>query len=409
MKKSLLILFTLFIGIPLLFAGDLQIFCPAGFSVYLDGQFIGVTNEKYGLIKADIPNGQHSLSIKKDGFESINRSVVIEDNKTFELNIKPKESGFKVESLSPETQEMRNETGTLILRSLPTKCDVYLDSTIVGKSDLKVSQVKSGSHKIRYEFNGEQKTVPITLQNDDELQVKVNFIENTVEISSLLEQRRAEQERLSQQENEARLRKEQETQEAARLASIEEKRKSNGMTLICEYNCKDLNKESEVNSIQNKQAVIKKNKSDQPETKDIVVVDKGGNRHVIRVSYDLSGKRKYHEETVKKGMTKSDYDVVRTYDHDYTTTYHLRYDDTELGSIVRDVEYYCIMTTSYRFMKGSELHFDHKVPTNLKEAYEKTNFTKTYHVDGIAITVKQPEINIWADWMYKIQVDIKNE
>jgi hypothetical protein len=100
--------------------------------VFIDGHYAGKTP----LEKSDVASGQHSISITKEGFESLNRVV----------NLK-KESSSKY-SFGLKRLEKK---GLISVKTDPPGASVYLGVTHLGETPLKDVVVPLGQNRIRIE------------------------------------------------------------------------------------------------------------------------------------------------------------------------------------------------------------------------------------------------------------------
>jgi len=70
--------------------GNLQIYCPPGFAIYIDDKFAGkTTDEMSGLLIENLIPGSKTIRTYKEGFLGQTAVVVIIENKTIELIFSP--------------------------------------------------------------------------------------------------------------------------------------------------------------------------------------------------------------------------------------------------------------------------------------------------------------------------------
>lgn len=98
--------------------------------VFLDGEYLGKTP----LEKNEIPAGRHKLSIQKESYANLERTIEL-----------------KRESLSTYSFELKKITkqAFLTVTSSPEKADVYYGTEYLGKTPLKEIPVRSGQNRIR--------------------------------------------------------------------------------------------------------------------------------------------------------------------------------------------------------------------------------------------------------------------
>ncbi len=135
------------------FAGDIQVACPPGLRVYLDGRLAGTSSSREdGLFLANVREGAHVVRVEKDGFAPQSYHVEVR-----ELPIE-----VKVEEFSPEPpsrQEgkadaatVRQPVGDLLVTSAPQNCVVEIDGKTQTKSTpvLRVEGLEPGEHPISF-------------------------------------------------------------------------------------------------------------------------------------------------------------------------------------------------------------------------------------------------------------------
>ncbi|MFA7002432.1 MAG: PEGA domain-containing protein, partial [Verrucomicrobiia bacterium] len=109
---------------------------PNDAEVLVDNVFRGKTP----VLMTDLPAGQHRIVIKKDGYES----------KETVLNIQ--NEGDRQPKLI--SLELRSLLTAIKIISTPEKAKVYLDGSYVGESPQSIQNVLAGKHRVRVELDG---------------------------------------------------------------------------------------------------------------------------------------------------------------------------------------------------------------------------------------------------------------
>jgi len=107
---------------------------PNGASVYIDGEYIGLTPSTGALSKEVKANTVHSLQVKKDGYETYISSFSL--------------STGQIESFSPTLVASAPSKGTINVSSVPAGALVYIDNNYVGPSPV-IEVVSAGTHTVK--------------------------------------------------------------------------------------------------------------------------------------------------------------------------------------------------------------------------------------------------------------------
>jgi hypothetical protein len=192
MRKILVAAFAMcFISGFFVFAGDLQITCAAGYSVFIDGNKAGETTDFLnGLVVSGLSEGKHHVTISKQGFNKLEYDVPISNSKTYNLMVST-DSSSKVTSLdSSDSAKITRQTGTLIIRSLPLYADVSINGKKIGSADFRVDDQVAGPFRIEFVYKGKVLKYDGILQADDVMTIKADYTKNAVETSSVIEKYR---------------------------------------------------------------------------------------------------------------------------------------------------------------------------------------------------------------------------
>lgn len=171
--------------------GFLQINCIPGVKIYLDGKYIGTTTADHGaeggLDVSGVSPGSHSLRAEKEGYNPINLTVIVNDNRTSVVLVEFKERR-KVSadhiSTSKQTAYAREEVGSLEADSFPPEADVYLDQEYLEKTKLRASSIPPGWHRISFKRGAESLQGDIFIKPNHKLELLANFTEQKIKVSS---------------------------------------------------------------------------------------------------------------------------------------------------------------------------------------------------------------------------------
>lgn len=131
--------------------------------VFLDSIYLGKTP----LSKTELPSGKHNLTIQKDGYEIVEKTIELEREKksSFEFTLKPIQ-----------------KKSFITIKTLPQGANVYYGNTFLGKTPLNRVQVSSGQNRLRVEkkdfieiFQG------LELANGEEIKLSFNLKEGNSE------------------------------------------------------------------------------------------------------------------------------------------------------------------------------------------------------------------------------------
>jgi hypothetical protein len=157
MKRVFPLFLLLLIGLPTFsLAGDIQVLCEPGLRVFLDGEFMGVSNAKEdGLFLPNVPIGEHVIRIEKDGF--LPQSFTVQIGLPLEVRV----GEFMTEPESPQVEEappvkVGRSVGSLLITSAPQNCVVEIDGRSVTKDGpyLSIDDLAAGEHTISFSKPG---------------------------------------------------------------------------------------------------------------------------------------------------------------------------------------------------------------------------------------------------------------
>jgi len=187
MRRAQLISLALSLGIVVpAAAGDLWITCEPGLDVYLDGEFVGVSEEaESGKHLPEISYGGHTLRIEKGGFAPTE----------FSITVGPASIQIFVGELGPEIKDglptatggegVEQLVGTIEITSDPREINVKIGSQRILKIQpiLTIPGIPVGEHKLWFESSGTVLSDRVLVQALQPSQVRVDFRNQRVAIA----------------------------------------------------------------------------------------------------------------------------------------------------------------------------------------------------------------------------------
>jgi len=123
--------------------GDLQVSSvPSGASVYLNGDFRGVTPQDDSLDIVNLAPGSYTITVKKSGYQDYATPVTIQAGKNVQMNA----------ALQPASQVPPLASVQII--SSPGGADVYVNGAYVGITPLSFEKVQAGTYTVEIRMNG---------------------------------------------------------------------------------------------------------------------------------------------------------------------------------------------------------------------------------------------------------------
>ncbi len=179
------ILFFVVSAAAVSFAGDIQVTCSEGLSIYLDDKLMGTSNaHEDGLFLFAVPSGEHMIRVEKDGFMPKNIRIEVSD-RPIEVrvgNLSP--APFAQYKKTAEPEVVKQLYGELVITSAPQNCVIELDGESEAKeiAELEIGRVTSGKHTISFSKPGyETITREITIHPGTEVTVRGNLFEGKIE------------------------------------------------------------------------------------------------------------------------------------------------------------------------------------------------------------------------------------
>ncbi len=113
-----------------------SIYTEPGAHVYIDGINVGTTDNG-GYLKAQVPCGEHTLKITKDGFWDYTKTINIQNDTTLHISLAPKTALFRVEK-NITSNLYPNSIGDVKLHLEPIRTAYGTQMTISGVDVVKV-------------------------------------------------------------------------------------------------------------------------------------------------------------------------------------------------------------------------------------------------------------------------------
>ena len=135
--------------------GHIQVvIAEPGVRVFLDGMFKGVTTaEEGGKILENVPVGQHTIRVVKEGFNPQEAPVRIETDKVFEYRVRPFTPKLEITQQGASAQnEVVQKVGRLLIQTLPVACKITIQQLGMSevakdKDEWLANKVPTGSYK----------------------------------------------------------------------------------------------------------------------------------------------------------------------------------------------------------------------------------------------------------------------
>lgn len=186
--KLLVILLILTLSNVFAYENGIEVRTEApGVKVYLDGKYIDVTKEIFGMNILRIENiepGYHELKCQLKGFETYKSSITVKETEVATHLVKFVQTEIKTRSLDASSGEQVKSTGTIIVKSKPSRAQVSLDAVAMGVSDIVFEQVPVGDRKIEVYFDktkSDQKlSISLDVGKNDTITVIADFYSHSI-------------------------------------------------------------------------------------------------------------------------------------------------------------------------------------------------------------------------------------
>ena len=129
---------------------------PSGANIYIDNVYKGLSPATF----TGVPNGNHVVLVKLDGYQDFTRSVTVTGD------IRIVHAALSRESVTPQTTYSPGQTptasaqtpghGSLSITTTPAGALVYIDGTMMGVTPTTIPMLSQGSHSITLVMDGYQ-------------------------------------------------------------------------------------------------------------------------------------------------------------------------------------------------------------------------------------------------------------
>ena len=187
MQRAHGILLIVFLGIAASAAtGDLWINCAPGFDIFLDGEFMGVSEpSENGKRLPGVSSGEHTIRIEEDGVALLEFSIPVgpASNQVVVGELGPESNGGLPGAAEGEEAE-EQLVGTIEVMSDPRNCTVEFSGRKTPKEQpiLTIPGIAVGEHNIRFESEGTVLRTTVVVQADQLIQVRVDFRNKLVSV-----------------------------------------------------------------------------------------------------------------------------------------------------------------------------------------------------------------------------------
>ena len=124
---------------------------PSGASVYLDGQYRGVTTSYGDLDLTGVSVGSHTLSVRLDGYDEYRLTVQVMPDATVKVRPQLVTAGNTAGTATPTVLGVR---GAIQANSTPSGARVAIDGLFKGTTPFSISDVPAGPHTVRFSLDG---------------------------------------------------------------------------------------------------------------------------------------------------------------------------------------------------------------------------------------------------------------
>ena len=183
--------FTVFLGIVCIAGGEekghIQVKCPPGTQVFLDGTLKGVASADVGgLILQDVLAGEHTVRAVKRAFQPQDEKVLLGPGEVLVVEFQLSVPRIEIEERGQEAEVgLEAEVGDLVVQSLPIGCKVECTALGIsrGKSldRMRIENIPIGVYEISFSALEKTLTHTIRMCRGDTIRLMVNLVDETVD------------------------------------------------------------------------------------------------------------------------------------------------------------------------------------------------------------------------------------
>lgn len=166
----------------------IQVVAESGISVFLDGQFKGVTSFDFGgLIIQNVTRGQHTIKVVKDGYGPREEEINVKEGEVLQYHIANDFTpAIKIyEEGNEEKQAITIKNGILTIQSLPIRISIRIpsiDIDYIKKGDkLHVENIPEGIYLAEFSWNDKFLSDSVPIRDGMITYLFVNMIDDTIE------------------------------------------------------------------------------------------------------------------------------------------------------------------------------------------------------------------------------------
>ena len=163
----------------------IELKAPPGLSVYLDENYIGLTNADHSGMYIETAPGDHRISVHKSSYKAQVFSVSLANNQVMALEVETFEPEIVIsESGASNTSNIIRDTGKLVLQTLPLQCRILVPELGIDYNKIQdrwtADNVPTGTYKGIVETGTQSYPVVLTVKSNRTTHLFVNVIKGDV-------------------------------------------------------------------------------------------------------------------------------------------------------------------------------------------------------------------------------------
>jgi hypothetical protein len=175
---------SLFLPVVTLAGSILQISGEPGVSIWLNNENVGkTTKEENGLIFKDIAPGEYSLRAAKQGYNSTETQLTVENDQTIVWRLNYVEPVMNIEDAVKRIDSVMVESkpvGTIILKSIPLNAEVFFNGKSIGSADKKISYAPADDYSVKFVYQKRELAEKFALQPDETIFLIADFTKGEI-------------------------------------------------------------------------------------------------------------------------------------------------------------------------------------------------------------------------------------
>jgi len=167
------------------FAGSiLHISSEPGVSIWINNENVGkTTKEENGLILKDIVPGEYSLRAAKQGYNSTETQLTVENDQTIVWRLNYVEPVMNIEDAVKRIDSVMVESkpvGTIILKSIPLNAEVFFNGKSIGIADKKITYAPADDYSVKFVYQKRELAEKFALQPDETILLTADFTKGEI-------------------------------------------------------------------------------------------------------------------------------------------------------------------------------------------------------------------------------------